>query len=1019
MQTAFPPIDTRAIPPAADAGLASLACERWLDRIRQGGTPRLRRFAAELAADPGGRALLNAIFGNSPFLTHCLHTEPETARLFLAHGPDHVFGELLVETGILDDPTETDKLMQRLRIARRRVALLVALADLSGRWPLERVVEALSAFADAAIGAAARHLLRRAANGGDIAPADPAAPERSGGLMILGMGKLGAQELNYSSDIDLIVLYDRERIDYRGRRTVQDFFVRITRDLVRILQNRTPEGYVFRTDLRLRPDPASTPLAMSVSAAEAYYESMGQNWERAAMIKARAVAGDIEAGQRFLRHLRPFIWRRNLDFAAIQDIHSIKRQIHAVKGFRHVAVGGHDIKVGRGGIREIEFFAQTQQLIWGGRSPELRAAGTCTAIRALAAAGRVAPAVAEEMIAAYRHLRRVEHRLQMIDDHQTQTLPPGGPALDRVARFVGHASTEAFAEELLGHLNRVENNYAELFEEAPSLGGPGNLVFTGAENDPETVRTLEGMGFSSAPSICAVIRSWHFGRYRATRSTRARELLTELMPRLLESLSRTVNPDAAFARFDEFLSGLPAGVQFLSLLYANPDLLDLIAEIMGSAPRLARHLSRNADLLDAVLSRGFFDALPPAPELAEDLGRTLAQATDFQDLLDLSRRWSKDRQFQVGARILRNISDADASGADLSDVADTAIRGLMPHVEAEFVAKHGRLPGAGLAGVALGKLGGREMTVSSDLDLIFLYDVPDELARRSTDSLGPTQWDALSSDGRKPLAPIHYFARLSQRLINAVTALTAEGRLYEVDMRLRPSGTSGPIASTLSGFRRYQDSEAWTWEHMALTRARVIIGAPEFMRKIDETLRDVLTRPRDPARLAVDVADMRDRIQQQTATDRIWDVKHVRGGLVDAEFIAQFLQLRHAAAQPGVLRTNTAEALAALARAGFLERPLADALIDAVRLWRRIQGMLRLTVGRQFDEAALPDGLQRSLAQAGGAADFFQLKEQMLAAASTVRSAYEEIVAAPARAAGWAPRRHMGERSAGNELEAG
>lgn len=985
MQILSDALDIRSLPRPGHPERAAVGLERWRECARQTKDPQLAAFAAALVEATDGRALLEAVFGNSPFLTHCLLAEPDLLHSFVTQGGDAVFDDLLDrlrrETSAEGDP---GRLMQALRLARRRVALLVALCDITGQWPLERVTAALSDFAEAALSAAVSHLLRRAAEAGEIALPHPDEAERDSGLIVLGMGKLGARELNYSSDIDLILLYDPERIDYRGRRSPQDAFVRMARDLVRLLQDRTPAGYVFRTDLRLRPDPASTPLVLSVLAAETYYEAMGQNWERAAMIKARPVAGDREAGARFLRHLRPFVWRKHLDFAAIQDIHSIKRQIHAVKGFRQIAVGGHNLKLGRGGIREIEFFAQTQQLIWGGRDPALRQIATCDAIRALAAAGRVDDRVAEEMIAAYRYLRRVEHRLQMIDDRQTHTLPPEGPELDAVARFVGHPTTEAFTAELLGHLGRVEDNYAELFEEAPSLGGPGSLVFTGAENDPETVQTLTRMGFKDGASISGVIRGWHHGRYRATRSTRARELLTELMPTLLQALARTPNPDSAFAKFDEFLAGLPAGVQLFSLLYANPALLDLLAEIMGGAPRLADHLSRNPALLEVVLTHGLGEAPPAAEALRQELDDALRQAGDFQDVLDIVRRWTNDRKFQLGVRILRNVTKTDEAGGPLSDVAEVALAALQPRVEAEFARNHGTLPGAGLAIVALGKLGGREMTIGSDLDLIFVYDWPEQAD--------------LLSDGPKPLAPPHYYARLSQRLINAITAPTGEGRLFEVDMRLRPSGTAGPIASALSSFRRYHEESAWTWEHMALTRARPITGAPALTAAVNAVLRDVLTRPRDPEKLARDVADMRARIAGQHPTDRTWDLKHVRGGLVDLDFIAQYLQLRHAAAHPEILSTNTADALARMAAAGVLERAVADALIAADRLWRRLQGLLRLTVGEGLDEAAIPEGLRRSLAEAGGAVDFTELKERMADAAGQVRAQFDRLIETPAAA---------------------
>ncbi len=990
MQPSSLPFDPRLLPRPASAERVRIGLDRWLERAGQQPEPELASFMNEAAEDPAGRRLLETVFGNSPFLSQCLVAEPAVLRSFLNHGADAVFADLLdgLAQGTAGE-SDTARLMQSLRIARRRVALAVALADLAGVWPLERVTGALSDFADAALGAATRHLLRRAGDSGEIVLPFPDMPEKAGGLVVIGMGKLGARELNYSSDIDLIVLFEKETVDYRGRRSVQDFFVRLARDLVRIMQDRTADGYVFRTDLRLRPDPASTPLAMSVLAAETYYEGMGQNWERAAMIKARAVAGDPEAGRRFLQRLTPFVWRKHLDFAAIQDIHSIKRQIHAVKGFRHIAVGGHNIKVGRGGIREIEFFAQTQQLIWGGRDASLRPPATCAAIRALVEAGRVKPAVADGMIAAYRYLRMVEHRLQMVDDQQTQTLPPDGPELDHLACFCGHGSTAEFTETLLAHLGTVEDHYAELFEEAPTLSGPGSLVFTGTEDDPDTVRTLVGLGFSDGAAISKTVRGWHTGRYRAMRSVRARELLTELMPTLLQALGRTAHPDIAFVRFDQFLERLPAGVQLMSMLYANPGLLDLVAEIMGGAPRLAEHLSRNPALLEAVLAHHFFELLPPKEELAKELGKLLGQARDFQDVLDLSRRWVKDHQFQVGVALLRGTIDGHLAGGPLTDLADTAIAALLPHVEAEFASHHGRLPGDGIAVVGLGKLGSRELMPGSDIDLVLVYDSGPDDSGVAT----------IQSDGERPLAPIQYYARLSQRFINAVTAQTGEGRLYEVDMRLRPSGNSGPIATSLNAFRRYQQNEAWTWEHLALTRARVIAGAPAFAERIEGVLREILTRPRDPDQLAAEVADMRARIAEQHREDRAWDVKHRRGGLMDVEFIVQYLQLCHGAAHPEALHPNMAEALRRLAAAGVIEAEAAAELEAGLALWHRIQAMQRLLVEHFFEEDSLPEGLRATLAESGGAADFDALKERMAAASERMRAHFERLIGPPQRMA--------------------
>jgi glutamate-ammonia-ligase adenylyltransferase len=980
------PLLSNPLPQASDTRQAEIGRQRFLENIEAGQVEMLPENAT---------ALLDAIFGNSPFLGQCLLAESPLFLQVLTNGPDSVFSKVLkrLEEEIaitLDDGTA----MRLLRCAKRQAALLIALADIAGWWSLEQVTGALSDLAETALQGAIGLLLRQLHEKGELILPDATNPLVDCGLIILALGKLGARELNYSSDIDLMILFDPDRVDYRGRKTPQECFVRLARNLVRLLQDVTEDGYVFRTDLRLRPDPGSTPLAISILAAETYYEGMGQNWERAAMTKARIVAGDVIAGAQFLRNLRPFIWRKHLDFAAIQDIHSIKRQIHAVKGHREVAVAGHNIKVGRGGIREIEFFAQTQQLIWGGRMPELRVSPTCTAINVLVRLGRTKPDAASDLLVAYRYLRHVEHRLQMINDQQTQTLPEEGPALDRLALFCGHRDTAEFSRILLHHLGQVEDHYAELFEESPSLGvvvsdGAGNLVFTGTEDDPATVQTLQKMGFSNGADVSNLIRAWHHGRYRATRSARARELLTELMPQLLDQLAKTADPDMAFRRFDALLRGLPAGVQFFSLLHANRSLLSLIADVMGSAPLLAEQVSHSPALLDSVLSVGFFEAVPQRDDLERDLNQQLALANDFQDSLDILRRWTKDRRFQVGVRLLHSTAHIDEASGSLSDIADTAINALLPLVQQEFVKPHGSLPGDGLAVIALGKLGSREMTVTSDLDLVFIYDIPEALA----------DWETILSDGTKPLPPIQYYARLAQRFISAVTAMTGEGKLYDVDMRLRPSGNSGPIASGLAPFEKYQSEEAWTWEHMALTRARVIAGPVALQKKAEAALQRLMTRPRDVEKLRTDIIDMRQRIAQQYRNDDLWDIKYCRGGQIDIDFAAQYLQLRHAAEHPEVLRRSTAGSLAAAQTAGLISERMATELIDASQFWSRLQQMIRLLVAGKIDEAKLPPPTQQHLAQIAGCADFSALKEEIERRAALALQHVTSLLSAAAKVA--------------------
>ncbi|CAN0187297.1 unnamed protein product [Discosporangium mesarthrocarpum] len=776
------------------------------------------------------------------------------------------------------------------------------------------------------------------------------------------MGKLGARELNYSSDIDLIVLFDQETVPYTGDGGLQHLFTRLARNLVALMDERTRDGYVFRTDLRLRPDPGATPPAISVLAAEVYYESAGQNWERAAMIKARPVAGDEQAGLAFLDILRPFMWRRSLDFAAIQDIQSIKRQINAHRGGAQIAVAGHNIKLGRGGIREIEFYAQTQQLIWGGRNPDLRVRGTIEAITRLTAAGHVTPAALADLTKAYGFHRRLEHRLQMTDDRQTHELPDDEEGLLKVAIFLGYETVEAFTEDLLSELRTVAQHYAALFEDEGDLAGTGNLVFTGAEDDPDTLKNLAEMGFAEPATISSTVRVWHAGRYRAMRSARARELLTELVPALLEAVAASPNPDLTFRRFDEFLQGLPAGVQLFSLFTAHPDLFDFVAEIMGAAPKLAGWLSRYPILLDGVLSSDFFDSVPDAREMAGELGEAGEQARDFQDFLDIERRWANDKVFQIGAHMLRGRLSPVQASIPLSDVADTCLTALLPEIERTFSEDHGKIPGGKMAVVAFGKLGSREMTVSSDLDLMFVYDCPPDVSE---------------SDGRKPLTPGQYYARLCQRFIGAITAPTGEGKLYEVDMRLRPAGDAGPIASSLEAFTKYQESEAWTWEHQALTRARVVCAEGDLGGRFERIMQSILTSPRDDAKLLTDVAEMRLRLHKEHGTEDIWLPKHFPGGLVDIEFIAQYLQLRHAAEHSDILAGDTVSVLGRARDMELVDQPCADDLIAAAILWRNLQGILRLTVDGHFDADTAAPALKTVIARACGAVDFDALVQTM------------------------------------------
>jgi len=950
-------------PVVADEQAASHFIRDLVARASESG---LTDLTALLEAGGPAVELLRGIGADSPYLSGLCLREPEALWLTVSQSPHARLAQITDTLAEAMDTGEQKAAMHALRRAKNRYAMCVALADLGGVFDLERMMAAWSQAADTLLQHAVRFCLRSSAARGKFRPADPDAPERDSGYIVLAMGKYGAAELNYSSDVDLIVFYDPDRAPLAESEEPGPFFVRLTRDLVHLVSERDVEGYVFRTDLRLRPDPSSTQVALSVDAGLQYYESHGQNWERAAFIKARPVAGDIPAGERFLEEMAPFVWRKYLDFATIADVHAMKRQIHAVRGHGKIALHGHNLKLGRGGIREIEFFVQTQQLIAGGRQPELRCRGTLEGLRILRERDWISETAADELAEAYRFLRRIEHRLQMIADDQTHALPRDEDQLARVVDFAGYGSVEQFSDDLRQHLMAVEGHYAALFEDVPELTSgraSGNLVFTGDSDDPDTLRTLERMGFQNPSAVTSIVRGWHYGHHRATRTPAARARLTEFLPALLEALAETAQPDFALASFDKFLSELPAGVQLFALLRNNPALLKLIADIMGSAPRLARVLSQRRRVIDAVLDPGYMGELPEPDDLRRMVAEELGDAQDYQDALDRARVLGQEQQFLIGLGLLSGSVDSDRAAKAYSDLAAILVDALKAQVETEMEKAHGRMPDGQCAVLAMGKLGSGEMTASSDLDLIIVYD---------------NAPDAAQSDGPKPLSPQHYYARLTQRLIAALSAPTAQGTLYDVDMRLRPSGNAGPVAVSLDSFIDYQTHKAWTWEHMALTRARVISGGDNIGQRIEDTIGQVLTQQRDPDTVLNDMRDMRQRIARDKGSAGTWDIKMERGGLLDIEFIAQYKQLVHAHDAPDILRRNTVAVLRALARHDFLAPSDADALARAASLYHDLTQAIRLCVEEAFNPASAPEGLKSVVARAGGAPDFASLEAKLI-----------------------------------------
>jgi [glutamine synthetase] adenylyltransferase / [glutamine synthetase]-adenylyl-L-tyrosine phosphorylase len=957
------------------------------DKAEQRLTDWLTDLAPEQAAAiddltvrfPLAKTILLGIAEASPYLFDLVRADSARAIRLLESEPEAHLARL-IENACRDVSAASSEaeVMVLLRRMKSEAALLIALCDIGGVWPVMRVTAALTDLAVASVQSALCYLLRQEAARGRVLPPHPDCPEDNSGLIVLAMGKMGAGELNYSSDIDLIVFFDSEAPTLAPDIEPQTFFVRVTQALSRLLQQRTGEGYVFRVDLRLRPDPSSTQVAISTAAALHYYEREGRTWERAAMIKARPCAGDASAGEALIAQIAPFVWRKHLDFAALADVHDMKRQMQTFRGQSAIAVEGHNVKVGRGGIREIEFFAQTQQLIAGGRHPELRVRPTLEALNVLASSNWITFEARDELTAAYLFLRRVEHRLQMVADEQTHTLPDQVGAVERFAGFLGYDSRAAFAKDLLGHLNIVQAHYGKLFEGDPT----GTVKLPAADygagpDDPRLLEHLARLGFKKPIMVAQTVQQWMLGEYRVFRGESTRNAFVEFVPALIAGLANAEEPDSAVTAFDRFLQALQRGGRLISLLSQNRELVALVALILGAAPRLGDMLARQPQIMDGLIDPRFFGAMPDRQELSARLAATLREAFSYEEFLDRLRLFGQESLFLIGTRILSGTVSAQQASVAFADVAEGIVHTVHGLVRDQFAAQHGRIKGQQTAILAMGRLGSREMTASSDLDLILLYDFDP---------------DHPDSDGPRSLHGGQYFARFTQRLISAFTTRTNYGVLYDVDMRLRPSGRAGPVASHVISFAEYQAREAWTWEHMALTRARVISASPEFRVRIERIIRDALTRRRDAASVANDVVEMRRAIALEKGEDDVWDLKYAAGGMVDIDFIAQYLQLVHAADKPGILDVSTLHVLDNAARLGVLPQAAAEVLRPAARLYHDLTQILRLCVTERFKPETAGEDLLRIMARAGDAPDFSSLEARVKETQTDVRRVFRELL---------------------------
>ncbi|MEM9097600.1 MAG: bifunctional [glutamine synthetase] adenylyltransferase/[glutamine synthetase]-adenylyl-L-tyrosine phosphorylase [Pseudomonadota bacterium] len=937
------------------------------DRITRLPRPYDMDRAADIAAaapwaDGELAALLSGAAGCSPYLARLVQVEADWLREAVDGDP---IAAVDAELARLDIPETVADVASALHRAKRRIALLAGLADLGGVWGLHEVTGALTHLADRAVDLAIQAHLRPVLSRGKLPGMGPDDLVGRAGLCVLAMGKMGAFELNYSSDIDLICLFDDQRFDNGDLPEARSQFVRVIRKAMALLSDITADGYVFRTDLRLRPDPSVTPVVVSMASAERYYEGLGRTWERAAFIKARPCAGDLAAGTRFLDEIRPFIWRRHLDYATVEDAHEIRKKIRIQKGVPgEDALDGRNLKLGKGGIREIEFFAQTRQLTQGGRNPRLRNPSTLGALKALETEGIIDQVTADQLSSDYIAHRTLEHRLQMIEDARTHSVPLSIEARQRVAALMGVSDVAAWEREIAQRMERVHALAQDFFE----LNKSEPEGWFEEANESE----FERLGFQRPADMHRLFERWRTGQIAATRDARAQGMYQRLELRIQALLSEAGQPDQAAFELDRFLSGLPSGVQVFSLFTANPHLLDLIVRICARAPRLADHLGQNPQVLDTLLDQTFFEPVAETAVLRTELEAELAEETDYERKLDLTRRWARELQFRAGVQLLFEMSGAEESAAAFSAIAEACVQALLPHVAAEFGEKHGPPPGRGLAVIAMGKLGSGEMTARSDLDLITVYD-----------SAG-----AEASEGRKPLAPIAYFPRLTQALVAALTAPTAEGRLYEVDMRLRPSGRMGPVAVSLEGFQRYQQNEAWVWEHLALTRARVIAGDDTLVADIEAIIQAVLATRKAQPKVLQEANEMRARISDARTSEEgeVWSFKGAPGGLLEIEFLAQ----------TGVLYQGIDDMRQArlsydrLADSGWMTQEAVAELKATHLLLQQMQQIERVALDRPLDPDEIGAGLLDRLLSLAGVDDAAGLKEKL----ATAQSRASAIIAA-------------------------
>ncbi len=883
---------------------------RQLERLRAAAPQAL----AERAAAPARMASLERLLLASDYALDRLCAEP--ALLAALDAP---------REALALPPGDPASWAARLRRHRHAESVRLIHRDVNGIDTIEDTLAGSSTLAEACLCAALTAVedSLRARHG---VPRNDAGQEQR--LVVFALGKLGGGELNFSSDVDLVFAFP-EAGQSDGARPLDngDWFQRAGQQLIQMLSAVTAEGMAYRVDMRLRPFGQSGRLAQSFAAMEHYFQREGRDWERYAWIKARPVAGDLAAGERFLATLRPFVYRRYLDFGAFEGLREMKTLIEAEVQRRDLE--GH-LKLGRGGIREIEFIVQLQQLIRGGREPALRERGLLPALARLREHGHVPDASAAALDAAYRFLRRLENRLQMLREEQTHSLPESETDRARIALGLGFADWGALLTMLERHRDAVRDEFARVFEARDQSPRGATREDVAALDlvwiDPEDAAApsrLAQAGFTDAAALARRLIAFRCLPALATLSARAAGRLDRLMPRLLDAAAHSAAPDAAAMRALELVQAVLRRSSYLALLDEAPAALARVVDVMARSRWMAERLCAHPLLLDELLDARADAAPPSQAEMEAALDRALASHAedDVEARLIALNEFRLSCTFRVARARLVDRQDAPSSARQLAFIAQAVLRAVLPMAVDELARQHGRLPSGGVAAIAYGSFGGDELGFGSDLDLVFLYD----------ESL-----DASETDGARPLEAVRYHTRVVQKVIALLAMATPAGRLYETDLRLRPDGAKGLLVSSLQSFSSYQHERAWTWEQQALVRARAVAGDAAVQAAFERIRAEVLCRPRPRAAVCRDARDMRQRMRAELDRSRegLFDLKQGHGGLVDLEFLVQAAVLIAAAEAPGVTAsTRTPELIDALAGCGFFSTRSAQAL-------RRAHGVL-------------------------------------------------------------------------------